>query len=235
MLASISEILSFAALALFPAWRRRSHLRTTKQANFDSARLDTVSKKGVDYRNQREGVQEIIQVRVIAIKSTAWSGYSPLSGFYRMQGLARGIPRCLLGLPKSFKVYKRSLSDATAPSSSGQQTIGENDAPPPSRPSKFEAKRPEGGADQVKKKSRKRSPVAWPQRPDQDPAEMTAHLHKTAIEYPYFVPRNSNGCVPVYSDFKNNRTREITLIRNVEGNVHVRPVFVPVLPESLMM
>ncbi|KAG8779176.1 hypothetical protein FRC20_010220 [Serendipita sp. 405] len=48
---------------------------------------------------------------------------------------------------------------------------------------------------------------------------MTAHLQKTAIEYPYFVPRNSNGCVPVYSDFRNNRTRQLTLIRNVEGNV----------------
>jgi len=66
------------------------HLRTTKQATFDNTRLDAVCKKDVGYRNQREGVQEIILVRAIAIKSTAWSGYSPLiSGVYRMQGLAR--------------------------------------------------------------------------------------------------------------------------------------------------
>ena len=85
--------------------------------------------------------------------------------------------------------------------------------------------RAEREAPKLKKPAKKRLPVAWPQRPGQDAAEMTAHLRKTAIEYPYFVPRNSNGCVPVYSDFKSNKTREITLIRNVEGNVNVRTVF----------
>ncbi|CAG8525417.1 17377_t:CDS:2 [Acaulospora colombiana] len=43
-------------------------------------------------------------------------------------------------------------------------------------------------------KTEKRPPVAWPQRPGQDPSELTAHLKKTAIQYPYSVPRNSNGC-----------------------------------------
>jgi large subunit ribosomal protein L49 len=52
--------------------------------------------------------------------------------------------------------------------------------------------------------------------------ELVANKKKTAIQYPYFVPRNSNGAVPVYSDFKNQRSRNLTLIRNVEGNVQVR-------------
>jgi hypothetical protein len=53
-------------------------------------------------------------------------------------------------------------------------------------------------------------------------SELVANKKKTAIQYPYFVPRNSNGAVPVYSDFKNQRSRNLTLIRNVEGNVQVR-------------
>ncbi|KZP23612.1 hypothetical protein FIBSPDRAFT_858160 [Athelia psychrophila] len=47
-------------------------------------------------------------------------------------------------------------------------------------------------------------------------------LHQPAsklVRYPYYVPRNSQGSLPVYSDIRNNGTRILVLIRNVEGNV----------------
>jgi hypothetical protein len=135
-----------------------------------------------------------------------------------MQRLTTGVRECSLGLSALFKVQKRLLSEAVKQTASTQQTI--ETTPLPQRP-KSQTPRTKVGSSQPKKSAKKRPPVAWPQRPGQDPAERTAHLHKTAIEYPYFVPRNSSGCVPVFSDFKNNKTREITLIRNVEGNVNV--------------
>ena len=42
------------------------------------------------------------------------------------------------------------------------------------------------------------------------------------MRYPFFVPRNSRGSLPVYTDIKNNGTRQLVLIRNVEGNANVR-------------
>jgi large subunit ribosomal protein L49 len=42
------------------------------------------------------------------------------------------------------------------------------------------------------------------------------------VRYPYFVPRNSRGSLPVYSDIRNNGTRILLMIRNVEGSVEVR-------------
>jgi large subunit ribosomal protein L49 len=42
------------------------------------------------------------------------------------------------------------------------------------------------------------------------------------VRYPYYVPRNSRGSLPVYSDIRNNGTRILLLIRNVEGSVEVR-------------
>lgn len=41
------------------------------------------------------------------------------------------------------------------------------------------------------------------------------------VQYPYYVPRNTRGSLPVYSDIRNNGTRVLVLIRNVEGNVEV--------------
>lgn len=41
------------------------------------------------------------------------------------------------------------------------------------------------------------------------------------VQYPYYVPRNARGSLPVYSDIRNNGTRVLVLIRNVEGNVEV--------------
>ncbi|KAH9998159.1 hypothetical protein BJV74DRAFT_240300 [Russula compacta] len=36
---------------------------------------------------------------------------------------------------------------------------------------------------------------------------------------PYFVPRNSRGSFPVYSDVRNGGTQYLISIRNVEGNL----------------
>ncbi|KAF9453291.1 hypothetical protein P691DRAFT_625648, partial [Macrolepiota fuliginosa MF-IS2] len=37
---------------------------------------------------------------------------------------------------------------------------------------------------------------------------------------PYFVPRNSNSNLPVYTDIRNNGTRYLISIRNVDGQAH---------------
>ena len=42
------------------------------------------------------------------------------------------------------------------------------------------------------------------------------------VQYPYYVPRNSRGSLPVYTDIRNNGTRVLLLIQNVEGSVEVR-------------
>jgi Mitochondrial large subunit ribosomal protein (Img2) len=139
-----------------------------------------------------------------------------------MQRLTKGVEKYSIGLSKSFNTQKRLLSEAPKQTSSTPQMM--ENASLAQQP-KFQKPRAEREAPKLKRSAKKRPPVAWPQRPGQDPAETTAHLQKTAIEYPYFVPRNSNGCVPVYSDFKSNKTREITLIRNVEGNVNVCTIF----------
>ena len=39
----------------------------------------------------------------------------------------------------------------------------------------------------------------------------------------YHVPRNSRGSVPVFTDIRNGGTRTLTLIRNVHGDIDVRP------------
>lgn len=82
---------------------------------------------------------------------------------------------------------------------------------------------------QSQSQSPTRSPISgegssapWSRQMRQDLVDATASQKKTAIQYPYFVPRNSNGAVPVYSDFKNQKSRNLTLIRNIEGNVNVR-------------
>ncbi|KAG6889712.1 hypothetical protein C0992_004341 [Termitomyces sp. T32_za158] len=37
------------------------------------------------------------------------------------------------------------------------------------------------------------------------------------IRYPYFVPRNTRGSLPVYTDVRNGGTRYLVLVRNVDG------------------
>jgi hypothetical protein len=41
------------------------------------------------------------------------------------------------------------------------------------------------------------------------------------VQYPYYVPRNTRGSLPVYSEIRNNGTRVLVLIRNVDGNAEV--------------
>ncbi|KAF8163148.1 mitochondrial large subunit ribosomal protein-domain-containing protein [Crassisporium funariophilum] len=43
----------------------------------------------------------------------------------------------------------------------------------------------------------------------------------TRAQYPYFVPRNTQGNLPVYTDVRNNGGRYHILLRNVDGNVNV--------------
>ena len=38
---------------------------------------------------------------------------------------------------------------------------------------------------------------------------------------PYFVPRNTRGSLPIYSDIRNGGTRYLISVRNVEGNIKV--------------
>lgn len=38
---------------------------------------------------------------------------------------------------------------------------------------------------------------------------------------PYFVPRNSRGNLPVYTDVRNGGSRYMVLVRNVEGNANM--------------
>ncbi|KAF8228938.1 hypothetical protein L208DRAFT_1289038 [Tricholoma matsutake] len=39
--------------------------------------------------------------------------------------------------------------------------------------------------------------------------------------YPYFIPRNTRGSLPVYTDIRNGGTRYLVLIRNVDGNTNI--------------
>ncbi|KAI5124348.1 hypothetical protein M0805_008955 [Coniferiporia weirii] len=40
------------------------------------------------------------------------------------------------------------------------------------------------------------------------------------VTYKYFVPRNSRGSLPVYSDIRNGGTRHLVLVKNIRGNVN---------------
>ena len=45
---------------------------------------------------------------------------------------------------------------------------------------------------------------------------------RAAVQHTYFVPRNTRGSVPVYTDIRNNGTRYLVEIRNVTGDTSVR-------------
>jgi len=57
------------------------------------------------------------------------------------------------------------------------------------------------------------------------------------MRLPYFVPRNTRGSLPVYTDIRNSN-RYLTLIRNVEGSADAlvadirRNLFPPGSPEA---
>ncbi|EPQ58397.1 hypothetical protein GLOTRDRAFT_72784 [Gloeophyllum trabeum ATCC 11539] len=57
----------------------------------------------------------------------------------------------------------------------------------------------------------------YSQAVSQGPAAQRAPL---AVQYPYYIPRNSRGSIPVYSDVRNAGGRYLILIRNIEGNVN---------------
>lgn len=40
-----------------------------------------------------------------------------------------------------------------------------------------------------------------------------------SVKYPYFIPRNTRGNLPVYTDVRNGGTRYLVLVRNVDGNI----------------
>ncbi|KAG6854933.1 hypothetical protein C0991_009756 [Blastosporella zonata] len=39
----------------------------------------------------------------------------------------------------------------------------------------------------------------------------------STVKYPYFIPRNSRGNLPIYTDVRNGGTRYLILVRNVDG------------------
>ncbi|EMD38487.1 hypothetical protein CERSUDRAFT_82754 [Gelatoporia subvermispora B] len=63
----------------------------------------------------------------------------------------------------------------------------------------------------------------------------------TPVKYPYYIPRNSRGSMPVYTDIRNGSTKHLTLIRNVEGNIDAlatelrQGLFSPGTPEAERM
>lgn len=48
-----------------------------------------------------------------------------------------------------------------------------------------------------------------------------AAAQTTFVRHPYFLPRNSRGSLPIYTDVRNNGGRYMILIRNVEGDAQV--------------
>lgn len=86
------------------------------------------------------------------------------------------------------------------------------------------------------------SHLATPAQPASDshpvPARPTSPAHLS-----YHVRRNSRGSIPVYTDIRNGGSRYLVLIRNVQGNIDVRPVslihlafrYTPVLTVSSIM
>ncbi|KAI5827945.1 hypothetical protein K523DRAFT_321729 [Schizophyllum commune Tattone D] len=50
-------------------------------------------------------------------------------------------------------------------------------------------------------------------------AAVTQHGQQT-VHHPFFVPRNSRGSLPVYSDVRNGGGRYLVLIRNVDGDAN---------------
>ncbi|KAJ1994401.1 mitochondrial large ribosomal subunit [Coemansia spiralis] len=49
-------------------------------------------------------------------------------------------------------------------------------------------------------------------------AQITARAPESVV-YPYYVHRTRFQTLPVYSDIKNGKTRKLTLIRRIEGDI----------------
>ncbi|KAJ4467475.1 mitochondrial large subunit ribosomal protein-domain-containing protein [Lentinula edodes] len=48
---------------------------------------------------------------------------------------------------------------------------------------------------------------------------LSSPTQQPLVHQPYFVPRNSNGSLPVYTDIRNGGTRLLLTIRNIDGNI----------------
>lgn len=53
-------------------------------------------------------------------------------------------------------------------------------------------------------------------------APLATPAPQNTVRYPYYVPRNSRGSLPVYTDIRNGGSRFLISVRNVQGNVDVR-------------
>ncbi|KAL1746080.1 mitochondrial large subunit ribosomal protein-domain-containing protein [Schizophyllum fasciatum] len=51
-------------------------------------------------------------------------------------------------------------------------------------------------------------------------ADAVTHAGQRAVAHPFFVPRNSRGSLPVYSDIRNGGGRYLVLVRNVDGDAN---------------
>ncbi|KAJ3728745.1 hypothetical protein EV361DRAFT_926803 [Lentinula raphanica] len=59
---------------------------------------------------------------------------------------------------------------------------------------------------------------------------LSSPTHQSVVHHKYFVPRNSNGSLPVFTDVRNGGTRLLLTIRNIDGNI---PVLAKDLSDSL--
>ncbi|KAJ3982751.1 mitochondrial large subunit ribosomal protein-domain-containing protein [Lentinula detonsa] len=59
---------------------------------------------------------------------------------------------------------------------------------------------------------------------------LSSPTQQAVVHHPYFVPRNSNGSLPVYTDVRNGGTRLLLTVRNIDGNI---PALAKDLSESL--
>jgi hypothetical protein len=62
-------------------------------------------------------------------------------------------------------------------------------------------------------------------------AQLATHKTTSVQEFhPYFIPRNTRGNLPVYTDIRNGGTRYLVLLRNVDGNINVCYFYVSYRP-----
>jgi len=82
---------------------------------------------------------------------------------------------------------------------------------------------------QLPRQCRSLSQIASTSEPAVSSTSSTAAAALNHSARPYFVPRNTRGNIPVYSDVRNAGGRYLVLIRNIEGNVSVCPLSRPAL------
>ena len=73
----------------------------------------------------------------------------------------------------------------------------------------------------IPRNTRRLSDVVAANSPASGSTLADAPIPKKTVTHSYFVPRNTKGNLPVYTDVRNAGGRYLVLIRNVEGNVAV--------------